>query len=115
MQDGWNALLYACDRGHLKFVELLLEKGARMDLCDEVWFTIQISSPRPKCEARWLTHCDSLLKFHHSQPLLVIKWIFQGGFTPLMQAADRNHPVVVKELLMRGADADRTNNVRKCS
>lgn len=38
----------------------------------------------------------------------------QDGFTPLMQAADRNHAAVVKELLTQGANINQTNNVRKC-
>ncbi len=39
-QNGWSALLVASEQGHLDIVQILLKHNARVDVFDEVLYTI---------------------------------------------------------------------------
>ena len=36
LQNGWSALLVACEQGHLEVAKILLDHHARVDVFDEV-------------------------------------------------------------------------------
>ena len=40
MQDGWSALMLACDRGHLDVVKELIQAKAAVNSCDPVCYSM---------------------------------------------------------------------------
>lgn len=47
MQDGWTPLTRAADNGQTSVVELLLNKGVKGDVLDEVGLVCRLRFPKP--------------------------------------------------------------------
>ena len=91
---GGTPLYYAADRGDEQVVEILLQKGANVDLPEEV--LLLISFP-----------------FSFSFSFSFFSFFYQKeGFTPLHVAAQEGHEQIVHILLEKGgANADLANQV----
>lgn len=88
-QNGWTALIWAADNGHLEVVEVLLQAGVDVNIQDKVHCRGFIAEP-----IRQNLFCTLLCLFA------------QEGQSALMHATKRGYFQVVQFLLQSGADRD---------
>ena len=102
MQNGRTALHLACEakdfenldvEDYLPAVKLLLEKGADVSICDEVWYALCVSADR---------HCSLSLSI-------------QDGCSPLMVASRHGDISMVRILIEEGAHVNTQNKVMMLS
>ena len=79
----------AFEEEYLPAVKLLLEKGADVSICDEVWYSLCVSADR-----------------HRSLSLSI-----QDGWSPLMVASRHGDASMVRILIEEGAHVNTQNKV----
>jgi len=92
---GASPLNLAAERGHLSMANLLLENGAQLDAVSAA-------------ELGWLEQLDALVG---AKPERVNEHAGSFGFTPLHCASVRGQDALVRWLLIRGAEVDRTDRM----
>ncbi|MFZ5867999.1 MAG: ankyrin repeat domain-containing protein [Thermodesulfobacteriota bacterium] len=97
--QGWTALERASDAGHVKVVELLLGKGARVNGTNPYGCSLVLAASRG--------HLGVVELLVGTGPDVNTQGA--NGSTPLMVAAWNGHSEVVKYLLAKGADANVKN------
>jgi ankyrin repeat protein len=118
---GETALHWAAVRGNTDIAGLLLERGANVNIqtsgatidlnfipSDETIDTIEN-------ELRWFRTCEEMENAKKLgiglQVMGPIKLAFAKGDTPIHAAAYWNHPDIVKMLIAKGADVNKTNGL----
>ncbi len=94
--SGITLLMLAANCGHERVVELLLRRGAEINLQDSIGITALMAAARNGCErvVNLLIRRGAEVNLQDSD-----------GFTALMNAALLNHTAIVRRLLRAGADA----------
>ncbi|KAM4013312.1 ankyrin repeat domain-containing protein 35 isoform 2-T2 [Anomaloglossus baeobatrachus] len=103
--DGCTALHLAASNCHPECVKLLLQRGAHEDSIDFHSRTPLHCAATSGCVSSVLLFCDA--------EDTVLDAADDDGRTPLMIAAQRNHPTVCSLLLDRGAQVDLYDRDRK--
>ncbi|XP_063296114.1 ankyrin repeat domain-containing protein 35 [Pelobates fuscus] len=103
--DGYTALHLAASNCHPDCVKLLLQRGAHEDSIDFHSQTPLHCAAASGCVSSVVLLCDS--------EDTVLDAADDDGRTPLMVAAERNHPTVCSLLLDRGAQANLTDRENK--
>ena len=102
--DLWSPLHLASANGHLKIAELLVQRGASVDIFNEKQETPLYQAARNGKVAIARLLIDHGANLHSAD---------SNGWTPLHAASQRGHLGVVKLLLRRGADVDVLNKANK--
>uniref|UniRef100_A0A8C5PRG5 Ankyrin repeat domain 35 n=1 Tax=Leptobrachium leishanense TaxID=445787 RepID=A0A8C5PRG5_9ANUR len=103
--DGYTALHLAASNCHPECVKLLLQRGAHEDSIDFHSQTPLHCAAASGCVSSVILLCDS--------EDTIIDAADDDGRTPLMVAAERNHPTVCSLLLDREAQANLTDRDNK--
>ncbi len=114
-QQGRTALMYAVDRGEVDVVEALLQAGADASIRDAKGATALMRALEEVPSHR-TAGTDTLAKSWLAAARLLVKADIgdinaqdENGVTLLMQAVSRGETEIVKLLLARGADVNRTD------
>ena len=114
-EEGRTALMHAIDRGEVDVVEALLQAGADASIADAKGATALMRALEEVPSHR-SAGTDTLAKSWLAAARLLVKTNFgdvnaqdENGVTLLMQAVSRGETEIVKLLLARGADVNRTD------
>ena len=101
---GFTALMNACQEGHAKVADVLIEKGAMVEYHNKVRLLVQLKQ-------HISIQCVHVVQYWHSIDIAVFNWlvifsVLQEGATPLIMASQDGCDDVVQLLLDRGARID---------